>query len=66
MFDETETSKGHSVVVSQAHKCDLCSESAAYDGKTIHGPWAWMCEAHFQTLGIGTGVGRGQRLVVRQ
>lgn len=38
---------------------------AAYDGKTVHGPWANMCEACFGSLGVGLGTGRGQRLVLR-
>lgn len=37
---------------------------AAYDGKTIRGPWANMCEECFGTHGVGLGTGRGQRLVV--
>jgi hypothetical protein len=41
------------------------SERALYDGKTIHGPWAYMCEEHFKMYGVGLGTGKGQRLVVR-
>jgi hypothetical protein len=37
---------------------------AAYDGKTIHGPWAYMCEGCFKMFGVGLGTGRGQRLVL--
>jgi hypothetical protein len=37
---------------------------AAYDGKTTQGPWAYMCEEHFQSNGVGLGLGRGQRLVL--
>jgi hypothetical protein len=40
-------------------------EPAHYDGATIHGPWAFMCEEHFRLYGIGLGLGKGQRLVVR-
>ncbi len=38
---------------------------ARYDGKTIHGPWAYMCEQHFTEFGVGLGTGRGQRLILR-
>ena len=38
---------------------------AAYDGKTFLGPWAYMCEECFTDYGVGLGVGRGQRLVLR-
>lgn len=37
---------------------------AQYDGKTVRGPWANMCEDCFQSHGIGLGTGRGQRLIV--
>ncbi len=38
---------------------------AKYDAKTKKGPWANMCESCFRTHGIGLGVGRGQRLILR-
>lgn len=38
---------------------------AAYDGKTKEGPWAYMCEWHFSQRGVGLGLGKGQRLIVR-
>ena len=49
-------------------KCDLCSiedkdNNAVYDGKTIFGSWANMCEEHFRTCDIGLGLGKGQKLV---
>lgn len=40
---------------------------AAYDGKTNQaglGVWAFMCEEHFETYGVGLGTGLGQRLVL--
>jgi hypothetical protein len=40
-------------------------EPALYDGATIHGPWAFMCEEHFRLYGLGLGMGKGQRLTVR-
>jgi hypothetical protein len=33
-------------------KCDFCDEPAVYDGKTTMGPWAHMCQAHFDRYGI--------------
>lgn len=56
--------------VPELPSCDLCSmlghymNPARYDGATIHGPWAFMCEDHFRADGIGLGTGRGQRLVL--
>jgi hypothetical protein len=48
--------------------CDLCPEGtgalAAYDARTVMGPWANLCEGHFQHYGVGLGTGRGQRLVI--
>lgn len=28
-------------------KCDFCGQPAAYDAKTILGPWAYVCQQHF-------------------
>lgn len=33
-------------------KCDFCSKQALYDGKTIFGPWAYMCEEHRKRCGV--------------
>jgi hypothetical protein len=65
--------QGHEVEVTKLPKCDvhvmLGSKNppdAAYDGKTILGPWANMCEDHWKTYGPGmTGVGLGQRLILK-
>lgn len=48
--------------------CDVCKTfPAVYDGKTVHGPWAYMCQACWDEIGIGRlGTGFGQRLVVRE
>lgn len=54
------------VEVLKLPNCDFCKAShatAAYDGKTTFGPWANMCEMHFQQYGIGLGLGKGQRLL---
>ena len=39
---------------------------AHYDGKTIYGSWAYMCEEHFSAYGVGLGTGRGQKLILRK
>ena len=64
--------KGHEVEVSRLPDCDICKHEdnkpgvpASYDGKTLFGPWANMCQTHFELHGVGTGLGRGQRLIVR-
>ena len=56
------------VIVLNFPECDFCSQNgistdAEYDGKTVYGPWANMCEYHFQLYGVGLGLGRGQKLV---
>jgi hypothetical protein len=58
------TGKGHEVVVKELPKCQFCDDQAAFDGRTVHGPWAFMCQAHWDEHGVGhTGVGYGQRLI---
>lgn len=45
-------------------KCDTCPRSFTnefVDGRTIGGSWANMCPSCFPRLGIGLGLGRGQR-----
>ena len=51
--------------------CQICEVEdlqteipAEYDGKTIMGPWANMCAAHFASHGVGLGTGKGQKLIV--
>lgn len=63
--------KNHTEVkVLSLPNCDFCKYEkgqdipAEYDGKTIRGPWANMCEIHFVLNGIGLGLGKGQRLVL--
>lgn len=43
--------------------CDFCGSTAHFDGKTVHGPWAYMCTDDFFRFGVGLGMGRGQRLI---
>jgi hypothetical protein len=37
-------------------ECDVCGEAAYYDTPTTEGPWANLCELHFETIGIETSV----------
>ncbi len=65
---------GVTAKVSRIPECDICKyvgppprqqrQPAAYDGRTTEGPWANMCEYHFQMYGVGLGTGRGQKLVL--
>jgi hypothetical protein len=57
------------VYISAPKTCDLCSEAglttqAEYDAKTTMGPWANLCQEHFDDYGVGLGLGRGQKLIV--
>lgn len=51
--------------------CDICKqegrkEPADYDCKTVFGPWANLCEKHYQKFGAKPlGLGRGQKLILR-
>ena len=44
-------------------KCDFCNKEAPYDSPTKYGPWANMCEYHFNLNGVGLGLGKGQKLI---
>lgn len=50
--------------------CDLCITSglknpARFDAKMHQGPWAYMCQIHFDANAIGLGLGVGQRILVK-
>lgn len=66
--------KNHTeVFVSELPTCDICqSRAAAFDVKTIRGPWGNLCEscasmhvAHDENGDIKLGLGIGQRLILR-
>jgi len=57
---------GTTAYVQELPKCDFCDRQGLYDGKTRMGPWAYMCEAHFTSHGIGVGTGVGQKLIPRK
>lgn len=54
------------VVVDELPKCNFCDKPALYDGKTLNGPWAYMCEEHYSYWGVGLGTGRGQKLIIKE
>jgi hypothetical protein len=47
--------------------CDMCPPGiwmpAEVDGETNLGPWAYMCRGHFDSHGLGLGIGVGQVLL---
>lgn len=60
---------GHVVEIDSARPCDFCGRPATWDIPTRMGPWAYACdecESTFHTQPGQTGVGVGQRLVVRK
>lgn len=62
---------GHVVAVAAIPPCDLCQNGtpAVADVATSMGPWANVCENHWQIYGVApgqTGVGLGQRLTLRE
>jgi hypothetical protein len=52
------------VEVTELPQCSICGEDATYDGKTVMGPWGYMCQDDFEFFGVGVGTGLGQRLVL--
>ena len=56
---------GTEVKVEELPQCDFCTGDAHYDARTNVGPWAFMCDEHFATYGVGLGTGKGQKLIVR-
>jgi len=53
-----------SVTVDKYPKCDFCPTDARYDGQTGMGPWANMCQEHFDQHGVGLGTGKGQKYLL--
>lgn len=60
--------KTHTEVrVNYLPNCGFCHKEnketlASYDGRTIFGAWANMCQKHFEQYGVGLGLGSGQKL----
>ena len=60
----------YTAIVAELPQCNFCEEqgyevTARYDAKTVQGPWAYMCGAHFIVFGTGLGLGIGQRLILK-
>ena len=36
-------------------RCDFCFKPATYDAMTTRGPWALMCDEHFERLALKAG-----------
>lgn len=58
------------VELSAPVNCDVCfgnglQVQASYDAKTEFGPWAYVCEDHFNQHCAGLGLGKGQKLIVK-
>jgi hypothetical protein len=49
-------------ILGNRKKCQFCGANAVYDGRTVDGPWAYMCQQCMYNHGVGLGLGRGQRL----
>ena len=57
----------YETLVNAIPDCDIHggAHPAEFDGKTVMGPWANMCAEAMNSVGIGLGTGKGQRLVLR-
>lgn len=58
----------NTVELSEIPYCDICESQgikqlAKYDAQLIQGPWAYVCEEHFQQFGFGLGTGKGQKII---
>ncbi len=58
-------------IVAKIPNCELCEEAkkakkAVYDARTRIGPWAYLCQSHFDRYGIGLGLGYGQVLILQE
>lgn len=44
--------------------CQVCGghfDEFVIDGRTLQGPWAYMCQTCHHQIGVGLGLGRGQK-----
>jgi len=69
--------EGKIAVVGRLPGCDFCKDYveqgvlskvqvARVDGKTLMGPWGFMCKRHYRLYGVGLGPGKGQKLVLQE
>lgn len=54
------------VVVPELPRCDICGNEAHYDARTNIGCWMYLCEDCHKVLGVGLGMGRGQKLILAE
>ena len=57
-------------VVYEQKFCDICAmcgkqKKALYDAKCDNGGWGFLCQKHFEFYGCSLGLGKGQKLVVK-
>ncbi len=54
------------VKVARFPNCDLCTDKARYDARTLHGSWAYMCHTDWLKwrMYAELGTGKGQELIV--
>jgi len=51
------------VKLNETKYCNFCENVARYNGRVKGGTsWAYMCDDHFGYLGVGLGIGKGQKL----
>jgi hypothetical protein len=63
---EEELRRDQIAYLPQLPKCDLRDQTAEYDARTKHGPWAYLCPDHWGSETYGQlGTGYGQKLMVR-
>lgn len=58
-----EPSKTMRLMDNRVPQCDSCDLHATVSGKTVVGPWAYMCTMRYTMLGVGLGHDLGQVLV---
>jgi len=64
LIEKFKDRRDYFAVLGELPLCDFRDGKAArFDGKTVMGPWAYMCLTHFKQYGVGLGLGRGQILV---
>lgn len=54
----------HPITISHSGRCDICrleEQREIYDARTISGQWGWICKFCFASMGIGLGIGKGQK-----
>lgn len=48
-------------------KCDFCNKQAKYDARIpLYASWGYTCELHFKMFECQLGIGKGQKLEVKE